>query len=77
MKRGILYAPDYAINAGGVISVALGEPGVSDAVVRQKTLAIGTTLTQIFQRADAEKRPTNLIADELAEERFQHHHNPA
>ncbi|SDR31805.1 Glu/Leu/Phe/Val dehydrogenase dimerization domain-containing protein [Pseudovibrio sp. Tun.PSC04-5.I4] len=77
MKRGILYAPDYAINAGGVISIALGEPGASDAIVRQKTLAIGNTLSQIFQRADAENRPTNLIADELAEERFQHHHNPA
>ncbi len=77
MKRGILYAPDYAINAGGVISIALGEPGTSDAIVRQKTLAIGDTLTQIFKRADAEKRPTSIIADELAEERFQHHHNPA
>ncbi|KZK93060.1 MULTISPECIES: Glu/Leu/Phe/Val dehydrogenase dimerization domain-containing protein [unclassified Pseudovibrio] len=77
MKRGILYAPDYAINAGGVISVALGEPGASDSIVRQKTLAIGGTLAQIFDRADAEKRPTNIIADELAEERFQHHHNPA
>lgn len=77
MKRGILYAPDYAINAGGVISVALGEPGISDSVVRQKTLAIGDTLTQIFERAAAENRPTNLIADELAEERFQHQHYSA
>lgn len=60
-----------------MISVALGEPGASDTIVRQKTFAIGNTLTQIFERADAEKRPTNIIADELAEERFQHHHNPA
>ncbi|KZL20730.1 Leucine dehydrogenase [Pseudovibrio axinellae] len=77
MKRGILYAPDYAINAGGVISVALGEPGASDTIVRRKTLAISDTLTQIFERAEAENRPTNIIADEVAEERFRRHDTPA
>lgn len=70
MKRGILYAPDYAINAGGVISIALGEPGATDDRARDKTLAIADTLLQIFERAEAEKRPTNIIADEIAEERF-------
>ncbi|WP_374629508.1 Glu/Leu/Phe/Val dehydrogenase dimerization domain-containing protein [Pannonibacter indicus] len=68
--RGILYAPDYAINAGGVISIALATPGGDDALVREKTLAIGTTLTRIFQRADAEGLTPETVADRLAEERL-------
>jgi len=68
--RGILYAPDYAINAGGVISIALATPGGGDAAVREKTLAIGDTLTEIFQRAKAEDKTPEQIADRIAEERL-------
>ncbi|MEI2386829.1 Glu/Leu/Phe/Val dehydrogenase dimerization domain-containing protein [Breoghania sp. JC706] len=67
---GILYAPDYAINAGGIISIALAGPGDTDALVREKTIAIGRTLTRIFERAEAERRPTQAIADTLAQERL-------
>lgn len=69
-RAGILYAPDYAVNAGGIISIALAGPGESDTLVRDKTVAIGDTLTRIFERADAEKRPTHVIADAMAEERL-------
>ncbi|MEP3049049.1 MAG: Glu/Leu/Phe/Val dehydrogenase dimerization domain-containing protein [Roseibium sp.] len=69
-KRGILYAPDYAINAGGVISIALGKPGSDDAIVREKTVAIGETLGKIFERADRENTTPEQIADRLAEERL-------
>ncbi len=69
-ERGILYAPDYAINAGGVISVALATPGGNDTLVREKTLAIGETLTRIFERADKERTTPEKIADAMAEERL-------
>ena len=67
--RGILYAPDYAINAGGVISIALGETG-ERAVVDAKIAAIGDTLEAIFRRAEHEGRTTAEIADRMAEERI-------
>lgn len=70
MKRGILYAPDYAINAGGVISIALARPGQGDSPVRDKVLAIGQTLSHIFERAAALNLPTQLVADQIAEERL-------
>ncbi|MET1412822.1 Glu/Leu/Phe/Val dehydrogenase dimerization domain-containing protein [Roseibium sp. HPY-6] len=69
-QRGILYAPDYAINAGGVISIALAQPGGSDTRVREKTLAIGDTLTLIFERASREGTTPEAIADKMAEERL-------
>lgn len=68
--RGILYAPDYAINAGGVISIALATPGAGEDRVRAKTLAIADTLTEIFKRADAENDTPERIADRMAEERL-------
>ena len=68
--RGILYAPDYAINAGGVISIALGLPGVSRRPIVEKVEAIGATLAAIFARARAENRATAGIADQLVEERL-------
>jgi leucine dehydrogenase len=69
-ERGILYAPDYAINGGGIIRVAGQIYGWDDAEIERRTLAIADTLTAIFRRADAESRPTNVIADAMAEERM-------
>jgi leucine dehydrogenase len=69
-NRGILYAPDYAINAGGVISIALAEPGGNDTAVREKTISIGKTLSQIFARANRENATPEQIADKIAEERL-------
>ncbi|PTW63285.1 leucine dehydrogenase [Breoghania corrubedonensis] len=70
LDAGILYAPDYAINAGGIISIALAGPGDKDTLVREKTIAIGQTLTRIFERAQTENLPTQTIADKLAQERL-------
>jgi len=69
-EHGILYAPDYVINAGGVISIALAKPGGDDTAVRQKTLQIGDTLTQLFRRSGVEGRRPEQIADAMAEERL-------
>ncbi|MDH3196166.1 MAG: amino acid dehydrogenase, partial [Hyphomicrobiales bacterium] len=69
-RRGILYAPDFAINAGGVIAVALGLPGVCERRITDKVEAIGATLSAIFARTGAENRTTAQIADRLVEERL-------
>jgi leucine dehydrogenase len=69
-ERGILYAPDYAINGGGIIRVAGQIYDWDDAEIERRTLAIANTLTEIFHIADAEKRPTNDVADDLARERL-------
>jgi leucine dehydrogenase len=68
--RGILYAPDYAINAGGLINVASEWVGYDANAVRERTARIYDTLLEIFSRAKALNRPTALVADGLAEERF-------
>lgn len=67
--RGILYAPDYVINAAGVISVGLEILGqwTSDEMTRRID-KIGDTLTDIFNRAEADARPTGAVADAMAQE---------
>lgn len=76
-ERGILYAPDYAINAGGVISIALDCEPDDDSPVRTRVLAIGQTMTTLFERADKDNKPTSIIADLMAEERFMNAHPTA
>lgn len=70
-QRGILYAPDYVINAGGIINVA-GEVlhGYDRAEVLRQVERIPATLTDIFRRAERADRPTSAIADEMARERL-------
>jgi leucine dehydrogenase len=68
--RGILYAPDYVVNAGGLLSV-LWERGETDlAGVVARTETIGETLADVFARARAEDAPTHRVADRMAEERL-------
>jgi len=70
LREGILYAPDYVINAGGVIDVAFERTGYDLDKVVAKVEGIGASLTEIFERSDAEQRPTSEVADDLARERF-------
>lgn len=66
-ELGILYAPDYVINAGGVISVAheyLGQS--SEQQVRAEVSKIPLRLRDIFEEAVARGLPTNALADDLA-----------
>ncbi len=70
--RGILYAPDYVINAGGIIEVAYGaKAGRDEDKLVKHVEGIYGTLTDIFGRAATENQPTNVVADRMAEERFQ------
>ena len=65
--RDILYAPDYVINAGGIINVAHEFFGDGlDEQVREDVARIPRRLEAIFAEAKATGRPTNIIADELA-----------
>jgi leucine dehydrogenase len=65
--RGILYAPDYVINGGGIINVACEYEGkVDDATVMVLVAKIGPRLTGIFEEAQKTGAPTNVIADNKA-----------
>jgi leucine dehydrogenase len=69
--RGILYAPDYVINGGGIIRVAGQIFNWNDAEIERRVLAIADTLSTIFRRADADGTTPNRIADRIAEERMR------
>ena len=75
-EKGMLYAPDYVINGGGIINVA-GEIRALDrneafdsAWVEAKLDRLMVTLDEILERSSVEKRPTNEIANELARARI-------
>ena len=67
--RGILYAPDYAINAGGLINIAHEGADYDRKRALADAAGIYDTLMELFARADREDRPTNETADRIAEER--------
>ena len=65
--RQILYAPDYVINAGGVISLAYEYLSLGNEQDAMKQISkIGPRLTHIFDLAQKENQPTNTIADCMA-----------
>ena len=71
MERGILYAPDYVINAGGIIDVSHEREQYEAGRVRQHIEGIGLTLTEIFERSERDGIPTLQEADRIAEERLR------
>ncbi|MFY0614448.1 MAG: Glu/Leu/Phe/Val dehydrogenase [Hyphomicrobiaceae bacterium] len=67
--RGILYAPDYVINAGGIISVAAErDDDASQATVQAGIARIGGRLTEIYAHSQKSGRPPHEVADEMARE---------
>ena len=69
-RRGILYAPDYVINAGGLINVCGELNGWSAERSMRKAGEIYGTLVQIFTVAEQEGIPTYRAADRVAERRI-------
>jgi valine dehydrogenase (NAD+) len=69
--RGVLYAPDYVVNAGGLIQVADEIEGYSEPRARAKAAAIYDTTLRIFSLAAAEGMPPSVAADRLAERRME------
>lgn len=68
--RGILYAPDYAINAGGLVNVAQEVKGYDATVARERTLKIYDTIWEIAERSKKVNAPTYKVADILVEEKL-------
>ncbi len=70
-SKGILYAPDYVANAGGVINVYSELAGWTSARSFRKADEIFDTILKVFDIAKTEKIPTYLAADRLAEQRIR------
>ena len=66
-NRDILYAPDYLINAGGLIFVAMTHARKSHHEMNLRIKGIGETLLQVFRRQQQQQEPVNRIADQMAE----------
>lgn len=69
-KRGISYAPDYAINAGGLINVAEEVNGYDEEKSRARCTTIYDTILTILERAKAEGTRPEVIADRIVDERL-------
>jgi leucine dehydrogenase len=77
--RGILWAPDFVVNAGGIINIAVElEPeGYAPERARARVLAIGDTLAALFDMAESEGTTPLAAAQELARRRLAEVAEPA
>jgi leucine dehydrogenase len=73
-ERGILYAPDYVINAGGIIDIYYQQQGMRDtATVNKHVEKIVPMLGDIFVESGKQGIATNTIANEMAQAIFLGH----
>jgi leucine dehydrogenase len=70
MEKGIIYAPDFALNAGGVINCYSEVKGLSAEWAMTKAEEIYQTIGNIVKRSKEENVPTYQIANKMAEERI-------
>jgi leucine dehydrogenase len=70
LDKGIIYAPDYAINAGGVMNCYAEVKGLSAEWAMNKAGDIYNTILNIVERSQNENIPTHVIANKMAEERI-------
>ena len=68
--RGILYAPDYAINAGGLINVAMELQDYDVEKARKQSMTVYDTIYEIAQRSLQSLTPTYRVADLIVEEKL-------
>lgn len=73
MDKGILYAPDYVINSGGILSVVdeLSSEGFIPQVAREKVADIYDTLLKVVEKSVSENKAANQVADEMAEQNIR------
>ena len=69
-RRGLFYAPDYAVNAGGVMNISLEIDGYNRERAMRMMRTIYHNVSRIFEIAKRDRIPTYLAADRLAEERI-------
>ncbi|MCS1351908.1 Glu/Leu/Phe/Val dehydrogenase [Mechercharimyces sp. CAU 1602] len=70
-RRGIVYGPDYLVNAGGLIQVADELQGYHEERVKEKTDSIYDMLLKIYELSKEKDIPTCLAADQLVLQRLQ------
>lgn len=70
LDRGILYAPDYVINAGGLINVASELEGYNPERAHEKASRIYDTILDILEYSEENNTPTFVASNILAEERI-------
>jgi leucine dehydrogenase len=68
--RGILYGPDYVVNAGGLLSLLYELGEVDEDGVKRRVAQIGDRLADLWARARREGVPPHRLADRIAEERL-------
>lgn len=71
MQKGIIYTPDFMLNAGGVINVYAEVKGLSAEWAMAKAEEIYNTTASIIQRSQNDNIPTYAIANRMAEERIE------
>lgn len=69
-SRGVVYAPDYAINSGGLINVAAELDGYNHERVMAKVSQVYNTIVNILERSKKEHIPPHQAADAMAEQRL-------
>lgn len=70
-RRGVLYAPDYVVNAGGVMNVSLEIDGYNRERAMRLIRSIYHNLERVFERSDREGIPPQQAADQIAEARIE------
>ncbi len=70
LGRGILYAPDYVVNAGGLLSLLYESGETDEAGVMGLVREIGPRVVGILERARREGRSSRQVADRMVEERL-------
>lgn len=70
-EKGIIYAPDYVINAGGIINIASEMEGYNEELAMEKTSRIYDTVLEVLNYADNHNLPTITASNILAEERIK------
>ncbi len=76
-QRGVLYAPDYVVNAGGVINIAHEPGGYDRAIAYRHIEGIHDTVLRVLDLAEEQGITTALAADRLAEQRIDGASAPA
>lgn len=71
LKRGIFYAPDYAINAGGLINIYHEREGYNRDKAYAHVAKIYDTIKQILEVSSTDRLPANVVANRIAEERVR------
>jgi len=68
--RGILYGPDYLVNAGGLLSVLFEKGETDEDGIEERIRGIGPRLSALWARANTEGIPPHRLAERVAEERL-------